>query len=53
MVMFVDRLGMHEGLDYSVSTVNGVSRITFLSPLLQPSEEALEAGQFIRVTYGK
>ena len=53
MVMFVDRLGMHEGLDYSVSTVNGVSRITFLSPMLQPSEEAIEAGQFIRVTYGK
>ena len=53
MVMFVDRLGMHEGLDYSVSTVDGVSRITFLSPMLQPSEEALEAGQFIRVTYGK
>lgn len=53
MVMFVDRLGMHEGLDYSISTVNGVSRITFLSPMLQPSEEAIEAGQFIRVTYGK
>jgi|11BtaG_2_1085332.scaffolds.fasta_scaffold00947_6 hypothetical protein len=53
MVMFVDRLGMHEGLDYSVSTVNGVSRITFLSPMLQPSEEAIEEGQFIRVTYGK
>jgi len=53
MVMFVDRLGMHEGLDYSVSTVNGVSRITFLSPMLEPSEEAIEAGQFIRVTYAK
>ena len=58
MVMFVDRLAMHEGAvgdvcDYSVSVVGGVTRITFESEMVTPAPEALEVGQVIRVTYAK
>jgi hypothetical protein len=53
IVMSVDRLAMIEGLDYSVSVVGGVSRITFLSPMLVPSPEALEIDDIIHVTYAK
>lgn len=53
IVMFVGRLAMIEGSDYSVSVVGGVSRITFLSPMLVPSPEALELGDIIHVTYAK
>lgn len=53
IVMFVGRLAMIEGFDYSVSVVSGVSRITFLSPMLVPSPEALELGDVIHFTYAK
>lgn len=53
IVMFVDRLGLHEGYDYSVSVVGGVTRVTFLSTLLTPSETALEAGDILNFTYAK
>lgn len=53
IVLFVDRLGLHEGYDYSVSVVGGVSRITFSATLLAPSEIALEIGDILNVTYAK
>lgn len=53
IVMFVGRVAMIEGFDYSVSVVGGVSRITFLAPMLVPSPEALELGDVIHFTYAK
>jgi len=53
IVMSVGRLAMVEGFDYSVSLVGGVTRITFLAPMLIPSPEALEVGDNIHFTYAK
>lgn len=53
IVMFVGRLAMIEGSDYSVSVVGGVSRITFLAPMLIPSPEALEIDDVVHITYAK
>jgi hypothetical protein len=53
IVMFVGRVAMIEGFDYSVSIEGGVSRITFLAPMLVPSPEALEVGDIIHFTYAK
>jgi hypothetical protein len=52
-VVAVGRLMAHEGasLDYTVSTVGGVSRITFLNSLVNGGEEALVAGDFVFVQY--
>ena len=52
-VVAVGRLMAHEGagLDYTVSTVGGVSRITFLNSLVSGGEEALVAGDFVFVQY--
>ena len=51
---FVDRLSIHGGGDdYSVSTVGGVSRITFLNSLITPGQEKLAAGDVITVKYAK
>jgi hypothetical protein len=49
----VGRLMAHEGasLDYTVSTVGGVSRITFLNSLVAGGEEALVAGDHVFVQY--
>jgi hypothetical protein len=48
--VFIDRLALHEGDDYTVSTVNGVTRVTFTSSLTG-SEEAPLAGDLVRCTY--
>lgn len=53
MVLFVGRLAMLEGHDYSLSTVGGVTRVTFLAPMLTPSEEALAVGDKLFFTYAK
>jgi hypothetical protein len=52
-VVSVGRLMAHEGasFDYTVSTVGGVSRITFLNSLVAGGEEALVAGDFVFVQY--
>lgn len=52
-VVAVGRLMAHEGasLDYTVSTVGAVSRITFLNSLVNGGEEALVAGDFVFVQY--
>jgi predicted nucleic acid-binding Zn-ribbon protein len=49
----VGRLAIHEGAthDYTVSTVGGVSRITFLNSLVYPGVEALVAGDVVFVEY--
>ena len=49
----VGRLCIHEGAsdDYTVSTVGGVSRITFLNSLIYPGVEALVAGDVVFVEY--
>lgn len=52
-VVAIGRLMAHEGaaLDYTVSTVGGVSRITFLNSLVTPGQESLAAGDFVFVQY--
>lgn len=54
-VAFADRLAIHEGAseDYTVSTVGGVTRITFLNDLVNPGQSALAAGDTIYVKYVK
>ena len=49
----VGRLMIHEGasLDYTVTTVGGVSRITFLNSLVSPGQESLASGDWIFVQY--
>jgi hypothetical protein len=51
--MFVGRVAMIEGSDYNVSVIGGVTRVSFLSPMLVPSPEALEVGDLIHFTYAK
>lgn len=53
VVAFADRLAIHEGMDqdYTVSTVGGVTRMTFVNNLIDPSPEKLSEGDVINVTY--
>lgn len=50
---FVDRLAIHETDDYTLSTVGGVTRITFAGSLIGGGDEQLVAGDVIRVKYAK
>lgn len=50
---FVDRLAIHETDDYTVSTVGGVTRITFAGSLVTVGQEKLSAGDVVRVKYAK
>lgn len=50
---FVDRLAIHATDDYTLSTVGGVTRITFAGSLITPGQEKLSAGDVIRVKYAK
>lgn len=52
MVVTVDRLCLFEGLDYWVSEMSGVTRITLRSEL-QTSEEAVTVGDRISIRYLK
>jgi hypothetical protein len=49
----IGRLMVHEGasFDYAVSTVGGVSRITFLNSLVAPGQESLDVGDYVFVQY--
>ena len=49
----VDRLAIHRGYDYTVSVVNGVTRITFIGSLVAPGAEALVAGDEVFVEGAK
>jgi len=53
IVASVGRLMIHEGAteDFTVSTVGGVSRMTFLNSLVHPGNEALSAGDVVYVQY--
>jgi len=53
MVVSLDRLMLFEGEDFSVSVVGGVSRLTFIGSILPAGEEALAAGDKIKVRYLK
>lgn len=53
LVVSIDRLLLLESEDYEVSTVDGKTRLTFAGSMLQGQEEALEAGDKIRVRYLK
>lgn len=50
---FVDRLAIHATDDYTLSTVGGVTRITFVGSLVTPGQEKLSAGDVVRVKYAK
>jgi hypothetical protein len=50
-VVFVNRLALHEGADYSVAVVDGVSVITWLGDFAVGGAEAIEEGDVINVTY--
>ena len=53
VVAAVGRLMIHEGAseDFTMSVVGGVSRLTFVGNLVEPSEEKLSAGDIIYVKY--
>jgi len=53
IVVSIDRLMLLDGEDYTVSIVDGKSRLTFTGSLLQGQPEALEVGDKIRVRYLK
>jgi hypothetical protein len=51
LVVFVNRLAVHEGEDYTVSVVDGVTRLTWAGEFAVGGIEEIELGDFIRVTY--
>jgi hypothetical protein len=53
IVASVGRLMIHEGAteDFTVSTVGGASRLTFLNSLVHPGNESLSAGDVVYVKY--
>lgn len=51
LVVFVNRLAVHEGVDYTVSVVDGVTRLTWAGDFAVGGVEEIELGDFIRVTY--
>jgi hypothetical protein len=51
MVVFVNRLAVHEGVDYSVSVVDGVTRLTWTGDFVVGEVEEIETGDVIRVVY--
>lgn len=50
---FVDRLAIHATDDYTLSTVGGVTRMTFAGSLITVGQEKLTAGDIVRVKYAK
>lgn len=48
---FVDRLAIHQGEDFTVSVVGGVTRITFAGDLVSPGQSQLDANDNIYVRY--
>lgn len=48
--VFIDRLACHEDTDYTLSTVNNKTRVTFSSSFMS-SEEAAQAGDLLRCAY--
>lgn len=48
---FVDRLAIHQGEDFTISVVSGVTRITFAGDLVSPGQSQLDANDNIYVRY--
>jgi len=48
---FVDRLAIHQGEDFTISVVGGVTRITFAGDLVSPGQSQLDASDNIYVRY--
>lgn len=48
---FVDRLAIHQGEDFTISVVGGVTRITFAGDLVSPGQSNLDASDNIYVRY--
>ena len=48
---FIDRLSIFEGEDFSVSSVSGETRLTFLNSYASSGLEAVEANDELRVSY--
>ncbi len=48
---FVDRLAIHQGEDFTVSVVGGVTRITFAGDLVSPGQSQLDATDNIYIRY--
>lgn len=53
VIAFVDRLSIHEGAseDYTISTVGGVSKITFLNDMVSGGATPLESGDMVYFKY--
>lgn len=51
MVASIDRLNVFENEDFSLSVVSGVTRMTFLNSFASGGDEAVEAGEKLRLTY--
>lgn len=51
VIAFVDRLAIHETEEFTVSTVGGVTRLTFTGPLVSPGQQSLDANDNIYVKY--
>jgi len=51
VMAFVDRLAIHETEEFTVSTVGGVTRLTFTGPLVSPGQQSLDANDNIYVKY--
>ena len=50
LVIFVDRLAIHQGDDYTVSVAAGKTRITFINSMVNPGNEKLDAGDTVTIT---
>lgn len=51
LVVFVGRLAVHKDLDFTVSVVGGVTRLTWINSFAQGGEEAVASGDSVFVTY--
>jgi NifU-like protein involved in Fe-S cluster formation len=53
LIAFVDRLAIHETVDYTISVVGGVTRVTFIGDLIAPGQSQLSIGDRLSFTYQK
>jgi len=51
LVVFVGRVAAHKDVDFSVSVVSGVSRLTWIGSFAQSGEEAVVESDTVFVTY--
>jgi len=51
MVVFLNRLGIFENEDFSVSVINNKTRLTFINDFSLTGLEPAQAGEQIRITY--